>query len=201
VRRFRFKFFSLQSERKRNGIRFAPISHVYAKISHNFFRFFLLPKLFFSLPNFSFRFSTFLFASILFFSLPYFSVRFHIFLLALFHFRIFLFASFRFKAKINRGCFLFISLRNIFFVTYFSLFLSLRFFRLVSRRFASFGSFRVASLRFTSFPFHMGNLLFRFRAKQANQTPLFRFTAKRISLPCRLVSLRTENEQRSLGGC
>jgi hypothetical protein len=50
VCRFRFKFFvALQSATKRNRIRFSYVSHVLARISHQFFRFFSLYKLFFVL--------------------------------------------------------------------------------------------------------------------------------------------------------
>ncbi len=107
---------------------------------------------------------------------------------------ILLFSSFRFSI------FLFAS---VFFVPFrFRIFVTLQFayFRFVS--FALLLSFRFVSLfasfRFISFSFRMRNLLFSFKAKQAKQTPRFRFEAKRISLPFRLVSLRMENELSTL---
>ncbi len=104
---------------KRNGIRFTSVSHFLAKISHQLFRFLLLPIFFFSLC----------FASVI-----------------SFRFGIFLFAPFRFA---------------FFFSLHFSLpYFSFRFFR-----------FRIS--------------VFRIKAKQAKETPLFRFKAKRISLPFR----------------
>jgi hypothetical protein len=115
--------------------------------------------------------------------LLYFSFRFLIFLFTSFLLPYFSFCfvsvpyfSFHFY---NRGCFPFILLEKC----------------IVFRLFCF-----VFSFRFTSFSFRIWNPLFRFEAKQAKQTPLVSFEAKRISLPFRIVSLRTENERRTLLG-
>jgi hypothetical protein len=117
---------------KRNGICFASVSHVSAKISHELFRFFSLNSLSifrfaskqknrinvlssFHFANFTFLFVTLPYFSFRFGSLPYFSFRFRAKIEAVF-------SSFRFK--------IFCSLMLAFFC--FFPFVSLLFFRFVS---------------------------------------------------------------------
>jgi hypothetical protein len=97
--------------------------------------------------------------------------------LCFFRFRIFVLL----QAKIKRGCFLFISLQNIF----------LWLFLLCFYRFASFVSFRFAI--FASFPFRFACKIYCFASKR--NKPLC-FASKRKAF--RLVSLWTENERRTL---
>ncbi len=159
---------ALQSETQRNGIRFASVSHVSAKTSHQFFRYPHFSFRFVSLRYFSFRFVSlpyfsfasefffsFRFASLFCFSVGYFSVRFFLsasefFFSFRFGFRIFLFAATVFFVSLQSKN------RQRLFSHYLSSKYSFRFFCFF--RLASCISFRFAffdSLRFNSFSFRL----------------------------------------------
>jgi hypothetical protein len=137
VRWFPFKFFSLESETEFFRFCFASIFHFISLPKTFLFASFRFPIFFASLFFFSlqyFYFNFILFSVILFASLFFFSLRFT---------SVFLFSHhFAPVFKINRGCFPFISLQNIFSFCFFC------FASFVSLHLAFFASFRFISLSF-----------------------------------------------------